>query len=273
MNFICREGRFVLFPFVLAGLVLAAASGVLLQLSGWQIVWAGLLLWAAGILVSLLLYALVLLVVSLFLPTDRPPKRDHPFCRRVTTATMGLLCKLMRIRIQATGLDQLPQDTPFLLVCNHRSNFDPLIAAWLLRRYPMAFVMKTQILKFPIAGPFAFQSGYIPIDRENDRAALKSILRAVAEIKNDGLSIGIFPEGTRNHGEGLLPLRSGAFKIAQKAQVPIVVARLDGVDAAARNFPFRSTRVQFAIRQVLPYAALAGHTTAQISQTVSEFMR
>ena len=160
-----------------------------------------------------------------------------------------------------------------MLVCNHRSNFDPLIAAWLLRRYPMAFVMKAQILKFPIAGPFAFQSGYIPIDRENDRAALKSILRAVAEIKNDGLSIGIFPEGTRNHGEGLLPLRSGAFKIAQKAQVPIVVARLDGVDAAARNFPFRSTRVQFAIRQVLPYAALAGHTTAQISQAVSEFMR
>lgn len=95
----------------------------------------------------------------------------------------------------------------------------------------------------------------------------------MAEIKNDGLSIGIFPEGTRNHGEGLLPLRSGAFKIAQKAQVPIVVARLDGVDAAAHNFPFRSTRVQFAIRQVLPYAALAGHTTAQISKTVCEFMR
>ena len=78
MNFICREGRFVLFPFVLAGLVLAAVSGVLLQLSGWQIVWAGLLLWAAGILVSLLLYALVLLVVSLFLPTNRPPKRAPP---------------------------------------------------------------------------------------------------------------------------------------------------------------------------------------------------
>ena len=105
-----------------------------------------------------------------------------------------------------------------------------------------------------------------PSTGENDGAALKSILRAVAEIKNDGLSMGgILPEGTRNHGEGLLPLRSGAFKIAQKAQVPIVVARLDGVDAAARNFPFRSTRVQFAIRQVLPYAALAGHTTAQIS--------
>ncbi|MEE0785669.1 MAG: hypothetical protein U0M10_06940 [Oscillospiraceae bacterium] len=69
----------MLFPFVLAGLVLAAASGVLLQLSGWQIVWAGLLLWAAGIFVSLLLYALVLLVVSLFLPTDRPQSGTTPF--------------------------------------------------------------------------------------------------------------------------------------------------------------------------------------------------
>ena len=72
------EGRFVLFPFILAGLVLATAAGVLLELAKWQIVWAGLLLWAAGILASLLLYALVLLIVSLFLPTDRPPKRDHP---------------------------------------------------------------------------------------------------------------------------------------------------------------------------------------------------
>lgn len=269
---IMQGGYFLLFPFFLIGLILATLAGILLSLHGLQILWGGLLLWLAGTLAALLCYALLLLLVSFFLPTGTPPKRDHPFCRKVTTYTMGLLCRLARIQIHTDGLEKLPQGTPFLLVCNHRSNFDPLIAAWVLRRYPITFVMKPQILKFPIAGPFAFQSGYIPIDRDNNRAALKSILRAVAEIREDGLSIGIFPEGTRNHGSGLLPLRNGAFKIAQKAHVPIVVARLDGVENAAKNFPLRRTAVQFSILHVLPDAQIAAHSTTEVGQCVREIL-
>lgn len=262
----------MLFPFVLVGLLLAVAASCLLVLEGAQILWCGLLLWLAGILAAMLVYTLVLLITGLFLPKDQFPEKNHRGFRTVTVFTMGLICRLFGIRIKISGLENMPQTGRFLLVSNHRSNFDPLVLGWALRSWEMAFVMKPDILKIPIAGPFTFQSGYIPMDRENNRAALKAILRAVELIKKDWVSIGIFPEGTRNRGEGLLEFRNGAFKIAQKANVPVVIARLDGTDLAPKRFP-RPTTVCLEIRQVLDPEFVAAHSTAEIGNVVRQILQ
>ena len=83
-------------------------------------------------------------------------------------------------------------------------------------------------MKIPAVGQFLHKAGFMGIDRENDRAALRTILAAAEYIKQDIASVGAYPEGTRNRGEGLLPFRDGVFKIAQKAHAPIVVAAIKG---------------------------------------------
>ena len=257
----------MIFPFVIAGLILSGVGLWLLDLAGWQLLW-GLPLWLGGIVVSLVLYTLFLIVVSLFLRTDTAPKKPHPFLYFLTVYSMGVLTKLAGIRVQARGLEKLPKDGRFLLAANHRSLFDPLVINWALRKYKLVFVMKPEILKIPIAGPLARASGYLPLDRDNDRAALKTILHAAKLLQEDVCSVGIFPEGTRSRTSGLLPFRNGAFKIAQRAKAPVVVVRLQHVDEAASRFPWRTTHVTLDVCGVLDSAEVAAAPTTETGERV-----
>ena len=66
--------------------------------------------------------------------------------------SIGVLLKLCRVKITLRGLEKLPAEVKWLFVSNHRSNFDPLIAMWALRKYGIAFITKPENLKIPIAG-------------------------------------------------------------------------------------------------------------------------
>ena len=95
------------------------------------------------------------------------------------------------------GLEKLPKEGRFLFVCNHRSLFDPLMVMGYLADWNIAFISKPSNMRIPLAGDLAYAAGFLAIDRENDRAALKTILTAADYMKRDLCSIGIYPEGTR----------------------------------------------------------------------------
>ena len=176
------------------------------------------------------------------------------------------------MRIHTSGIEKLQKER-FLIVSNHLSAFDPIVTVWALRRTPTAFITKPENLRIPMAGPMIYRANYLPIDREDPRAAMKTVQTAAALLKNDVVSVGVYPEGTRNRTPeaGLLPFHNGVFKIAQKAEAPLAVAVIRGTESIGRNLPWRHTDVYLEIRKVIPAAELGG-STAAIGARVQEIL-
>ena len=112
-----------------------------------------------------------------------------------------------------------------------------------------------------------------PLDRDNDRAALKTILKCIQLIKDDEVSIGVFPEGYTSKDGKLHHFRSGVFKIAQKADVPIVVCTIQNTRQIFKNLAhLKHTDVELHLVDVIPAGELKGRTTVEISDRVYEMM-
>ena len=121
------------------------------------------------------------------------------------------------------GLEKVPTDRPVLFVGNHRSIFD-IVIFLALHKKPAAFVSKVENKKVPILGKWMDLIHCLYLDRDNIREGLKTILKGI-EVLKGGLSVMIFPEGTRNKDEDistLLEFHGGSFKLAEKSGVPIV---------------------------------------------------
>jgi 1-acyl-sn-glycerol-3-phosphate acyltransferase len=111
------------------------------------------------------------------------------------------------------------------------------------------------------------------INRENDREALKTILKCIQLIKDDEVSIGVFPEGGIKGDGKLHHLKGGVFKIAQKADVPIVVCTLKNTDRVVPNLlKLRSTDVYMNLVEVIPAEALKGRTAVSVAEQVYDLM-
>ena len=238
----------VFLPFCIAGFVIAAVLVLLGDYSLWPLVFLGYwLLCAAG---SLVAYILWLFLVSLAVNMKKPVTENHPRWRKVVLYVLGILCGVGRLRVYLTGEERIPQGR-FLLVQNHRSNYDPIATGWALRRHDIAFVTKPENLKIPIAGPWIYMANYLPIDRQDPRRAMTTIQAASEFIRRDEMSIGIYPEGTRSKTDEMLPFHNGVFKIAQKANVPIVVVSIRGTESIHKNVPWRHTDVYVNVCAVL----------------------
>ena len=255
----------VLLPFFCFAAALSVAVCLSAGFSGWAL--AGMLagLFAAFYIVALALFLLVIGFLSLLIDTNKPVGKLNGFFCGFTKYVMGVVCAIMRVRVTLTGEEKLPEGR-WLLVSNHRSGFDIVTALWALRRQDLAFIMKPAILRIPAVRRFACRIGCLPIDREDDRAALKTILTAADMLKNGVTSFCIYPEGTRGAGDELLPFRNGAFKVAQKAKVPVVVMTTEGTDKIVKNFPFRRTDVTLRILDVIPAERVTAQKTTEIGR-------
>lgn len=124
-------------------------------------------------------------------------------------------------RVTVLGEENVPLDTPVLYVANHRSFFDILLTYVRVPR-PTGYVAKKEMLKYPLLVNWMKNLHCLFLDRDNIKEGLKTILHGVEEVKS-GISICIFPEGTRNKvADTFLPFHEGSFKIAKKANCPVV---------------------------------------------------
>ena len=207
-----------------------------------------IVLWYIALFV---LYLLILFVISLFVNLKKETKKRSRFFRFVTTQTVVMILKNARVHIKTSGLEKLDGVDRFLIVANHKSNFDPFISIAACPKAELAYICKPSIFKIPIVGSFVHKCFFIPIDRDNNREALKTIKRAANFLEEKKVSIGVYPEGTRNKDEGLLPFKNGAFKIATRVNAPIVIASTNSTEKIAKNFPLKSTWVSFDILRVI----------------------
>lgn len=219
------------------------------------------------------LHLLFLILYSFTADNSKEVRNIHNSYRFLLLISLKLYFQLARVKIRTTGMEMVPDDGKFLLVGNHISSYDPMVAMWVFRKKNLAFVSKKENLNIRFGGKYIHKSGCIGLDRENNREAVKSINKAAQNI-TDGISaMGIYPEGWVNKtGEGLLPFRAGSFKIAKKAKVPIVVAVIGNTREIDKNRFLRRTDIPFKIVEVIPYEKIADLKTNEISEMVYNIM-
>lgn len=238
----------------------------------WYDLWIALPIGLGWFLAFTAAYFAFLYLLSLTIDLEKPVTNRSGFYRWLLDQTVSLILTLGRVEVQATGLEKIKDLPPFLLVANHRSNFDPFVAIASCPKAQLAYVAKPAIFKIPITGRIVHKCFFLSIDRENDREALKTIKKASQLIKEGVVSIGIYPEGTRSKTGELLPFRNGSFKIAKWANCPVVIARTTGTEKIAHRFARRHTKTTFEVLDVLTANEVADMSTWEIGQYARSLM-
>ena len=245
-------------------------TGILHTPNSW---WICPLLYIGFAIGLIALHFLVVVTAVQLVNVNKPAERFSRFYRKAISLTLPMFFKMAGVHIHTDGLDKVPQDTRFLFVCNHLDNFDPVVIMSVLPDAELGFVGKKEIYeKMKFVSKAMHKLHGLPIDRENNREAAKTIIKAVNLIKEDKVSIGIFPEGYASTTGELLPMRNGAFKIAYKADVPIVVAAISGTKKIAKNMFRRRTDVYFDVLEVIPRETLGELNSTELGDKVTEIM-
>lgn len=222
--------------------------------------------------VTLLLF-LFFCAASAAVKLDKPQEEDSPFYRWVITLGANFALEALQVRLHLEGMEQLPKDGRFLLVCNHLSILDPVVLLKVFHNKQLAFISKQENNSMFLVGKLMHKIMCQPINRENDREALKTIIKCIKMIQADQVSVGVFPEGYTSRDGLLHPFRSGVFKIAQKAKVPIVVCDIQNTKPIFHNAArLRPTHVQLHLVGVIPAEETQGVTAVDLGNRVHEMM-
>ena len=155
-------------------------------------------------------------------PFDRNGNIVHHYAR--WWAKIQLL--VSGVRVKVGGLEHLDRETPYIYMSNHQGSYDIFA---LLSCLPVQFrwIAKRELFAIPILGWAMGAANYISIDRSGRRKALEIIERAASKIKG-GVSVVIFPEGTRSRDGSIQPFKRGGFTLALKSGVPIIPITING---------------------------------------------
>ena len=132
-------------------------------------------------------------------------------------------------KLTVIGEENVPKDKAVLYIGNHRSYFDIVLSYSRVPRLT-GYIAKKEILKVPILSQWMKNMDCLFLDRSDIRQGLEVILSAIDKVKN-GISMTIYPEGTRNNSDEMLPFHKGSFKIAQKSRCPIVPMTINNSNA------------------------------------------
>ena len=221
-----------------------------------------------GLLAFLFLWAATSLVDQ-----EVPQEHDSRFYRRIVKAYIPAIWSLLGMKVDIQGGEQLPKEGRFLLVCNHLSHLDPVVLYSYFQQSQLAFISKKENDDMFIIGKLMHKLMAQLINRENDREALKTILKCIQLLKEDEVSIAVFPEGYISKSHHLLHFRSGALKIATKAKVPIVVCTLQGTDQVKVNIKhLRSTPIELHLLDVITPEQMEGRTATDIGEQIYQMM-
>lgn len=186
--------------------------------------------------VLFLILSIPLLIAEWIIGKFNPSLKDRSSLAIVNWAFRGVI-RISGTKVIAIGEEKIPKDTAVLYVGNHRSFFD-IVLTYVRVPRPTGYVAKKEMLKFPLLRDWMKNLHCLFLDRDNIKEGLKTILAGVEKVKS-GISICIFPEGTRNKvADTFLPFHEGSFKIAEKGNVPIIPMTLVNTSAVFEDqFP------------------------------------
>ena len=216
----------------------------------------------------------ILMIMCKLVDQDTPQEEDNRFYRFVANIIVESALPVLQIHVKKTGMEKVPTEGRFLLVCNHCNNSDPIILLNCFRKSQLAFISKRENRTMFVIGPMMHKLQCQLINRENDREALKTILKCIQILKEDKASVAVFPEGGILSEDGKLHhFRPGVFKIAQKANVPIVVCTLKNTKDVIHNMAhLKPSYVEMDVLEVIPAEELKGVTTVDIAHRCHSIM-
>ena len=130
------------------------------------------------------------------------------------------------VRVRLVGREHLDPQRAYVYMANHVSNLDPpALIPYLPQR--ASVMVKKELFRVPLLGRAMRMVSLVPIDRRNKEAAIASV-RAAAEVLRSGISVVVFPEGTRSPDGRLLPFKKGPFHMALETGAPIVPVTIVG---------------------------------------------
>lgn len=193
----------------------------------------------ASMVILFLIFSIPILIIEKQIgKTDPEKKGRHSLA--IVRFMFRLILKVAGVHITVKGIENIPGDQPVLYVGNHRSYFDILIGYTTVPGL-LGFVAKKEMTRYPVLKNWMDYVQCLFLDREDTREALKTILEGIDKIKH-GISIWIFPEGTRNKNSeptDLLPFKEGSLKMAEKTGCPVIPVAMLGNDGIfEQHIPF-----------------------------------
>ena len=198
--------------------------------------------------------------------TDRYPEQekwDH------ISRIMQLAVKSGNVDLQVTGLENLPQEGPFMLYANHQGMFD-VVAIAATCRLPLGCVLKKELENVPLLKQIIACTKSFPMDRSDTRQSLTVIQNVIAELKQ-GRRYLIFPEGTRSRkGNEMLDFHHGSFRCAVKTKCPVVPLAFVDSFKVLDGKGSKPLMVQMHYLKPIFYEEYQGLTTVELAALVKE---
>jgi 1-acyl-sn-glycerol-3-phosphate acyltransferase len=215
---------------------------------------------------AIAVYTAVLGTASLF--SSLFDRRGH-FAHGCARAWSWLILATTGVSVEVKGLDRLPRDRTFIFVSNHQSIYDiPVIFATL--PYQLRIIAKESLGSFPFLGWHLQRNGHLLVDRRNpDRAG---ILRRWRALVGEGLSLIIFPEGTRSADGRVGRFKAGSFLLAVEAQLPVVPLSIDGTRHVMRKGRLMTSpgHARLVVHEPIDTAGLAVSDARQLAERVRD---
>jgi 1-acyl-sn-glycerol-3-phosphate acyltransferase len=179
-------------------------------------------------------------------PFDRKGRVVHRYARLWGRA--ALLAN--RVKVRVDGMEHVKREGPYIFMSNHQGYYDVFA---LLAHLPFQFkwLVKKELFSVPILGWTMAAAGYINIDREGTRKTVEALDKAAQKIR-EGMSVVVFPEGSRSPDGSIQPFKKGGFNLAIKSKVPIVPVAIMGSRAIMPKGKLTATSGEIRIRMDHP---------------------
>ena len=171
-----------------------------------------------AVLIALFAVLSIILLPSIWLISKINEKTAQKMSQRIVAFIFNCILFLSGVKKDVIGIERIPKDRSVLYAMNHRGFFDVILA----------------LAKVPGLRLWMRNINCVFLDRENPREGIKAILKGIQNI-NNGTSMFICPEGTRNTGEELLPFKPGSLKIAEKSGCPVVPVAVTHAEKVFEN--------------------------------------
>lgn len=206
------------------------------------------------VLKSILVWFIAIIFIMLFFPGtfiiwifSLPFDRNRALTHRILVLQSWILIRIIPIwRVTVEGRDKAEKGKTYVIISNHQSILDILLMNCLCYRYK--WISKIENTKVPVLGWYLRMADYITVDRGNKESKEEMLNKSLKYLR-EGISIMIFPEGTRSVSGEIGFFRRGAFQLAINAGVPILPVVLDGSGGVLPKHGFRfSTGHKITIR-------------------------
>ncbi len=194
--------------------------------------------------------------------------------RRAQKEWVEGLSKKLLFTYEVTGWENIPDEAPFMVYSNHQSYADIAATLWIMKdHYPMSYVAKEEWRKSRTLRDAIELSRSIYLIRNNPKEAVRALNEAKS-LLDQGFPLLIFPEGTRSKCHEMGEFKPGAFKFAEKAEVPILPVTVDGgYHLFEETGSYQSPHIKVTIHPLVHIEKLDKHAQKEAQKEIENTIR